>query len=294
MKGPGIVTCAVTCKEPGVYGTLGKSDAANFPGGRWSTANWADTSGNLWLYGGYGYDANGVLGLLNDLWEYDISNNQWTWMGGSSTLSSSRIRVNHGLRNSAAVCRRKQTRLPLGKRQLADGGGHFWLFGGEGYYSVGVPGTFNDLWEFDPSRNEWAWMGGSDTAGNDCGSGNCLQPGVYGTPGVPAAGNIPGSRNFAATWTDANGHLWLFGGSIPGTQISYLNDLWEYYPSTNEWAWMGGNSTVDQPGVYGAPEFRQPATFRRPLLHGELDGRERPALALRGPGLCTPTTVKAI
>ncbi len=253
MKGPGIVTCAVTCKEPGVYGTLGKPDDANFPGGRWSTASWTDTSGNLWLYGGDGYDANGELGLLNDLWKYDIANNQWTWMGGSSTLSNSDQGQPPVYGNLGTFAAANNPGGRWASASWTDGGGHFWLFGGEGDYSVGVPGTFNDIWEFDPSRNEWAWMGGSDTAGNDCGSGNCLQPGVYGTPGVPAAGNNPGSRDFSATWADANGHLWLFGGSIPGIHISYLNDMWEYYASTNEWAWMDGSSTVDQSGVYGAP-----------------------------------------
>ena len=39
------------------------------------------------------------------------------------------------------------------------------------------------------------------------------QPGVYGTLGTPAAGNIPGGRLDAASWTDDNGNLWLFGGS---------------------------------------------------------------------------------
>jgi hypothetical protein len=61
-------------------------------------------------------------------------------------------------------------------------------------------------------------------------------------------GNIPSGRSGAVSWTDAKGNLWLFGGSSysrNGIQ-SYLNDLWEFNPSTNEWAWMGGASVANQ------------------------------------------------
>jgi hypothetical protein len=80
--------------------------------------------------------------------------------------------------------------------------------------------------------NEWAWMGGSSNTVN--------QPGVYGTLGTPAPGNIPGDRGATANWTDNQGNFWLFGGDgidSAGTGGS-LNDLWEFNPSTREWAWM--------------------------------------------------------
>jgi len=83
---------------------------------------------------------------------------------------------------------------------------------------------------------QWTWMGGSSTA---------RAPGVYGTQGIPAAGNIPGGRDSASGWTGSNGNFWLFGGSPD------FNDLWEFNPSTNEWAWMGGSSTGGAAGVYG-------------------------------------------
>ena len=57
--------------------------------------------------------------------------------------------------------------------------------------------------------------------------------GTYGSLGMPAAGNTPGSRIGAASWTDHNGNLWLFGGygyALPNSPY-YLNDLWEYEPS---------------------------------------------------------------
>jgi len=32
--------------------------------------SWSDASGNLWLFGGEGFDSTGTEGTLNDLWEY--------------------------------------------------------------------------------------------------------------------------------------------------------------------------------------------------------------------------------
>ena len=53
--------------EPGGYGATGIVGAGNIPGGRNGAASATDSSGNFWLVGGFGYDANGTLGLLNDL-----------------------------------------------------------------------------------------------------------------------------------------------------------------------------------------------------------------------------------
>src|ERR1035438_10129986 len=48
-----------------------------------------------------------------------------------------------------------------------DVNGNLWLFGGEGVDSAGTVGGLNDLWAFNPSGNQWAWMGGSNTVGSD-------------------------------------------------------------------------------------------------------------------------------
>ena len=252
MSGSSTISCGVNgCGQPGVYGTLGTPAVGNVTGAREYASSWIDSSGNLWLYGGMGFDANGNYGLLNDLWEFHPSTNLWAWMGGSST----NLPNGEGQPPAYGTQGEYAAGNNPGGLFLAttwtDNSGHFWLFGGDGYYSTGVSGTFNDLWEFNPAINEWAWMNGSSTAGSNCPGGGCVHPGVYGALGTPAAGNNPGSRSSAASWTDGGGHLWLFGGSVTGPRLTYLDDLWEFYPSTNEWAWMGGSSTVDQAGVYG-------------------------------------------
>ena len=231
--------------QPGVYGTQGSPADGNVPGGRWSANAWTDSSGNLWLFGGNGFDSTDTAGFLNDVWEFNTSTREWAWMGGSSTVPGTgegQPGVYGALGTPAAG------NVPGGRQRASswtDSSGNLWLFGGYGPDSAGTFGYLNDLWEFNPSTREWTWMGGSGTVG---------QPGVYGALGTPAAGNVPGGRAAATRWTDSSGNFWLFGGYVvylPLGNGGYLNDLWEFNPSTREWTWMGGSGTVGQPGVYG-------------------------------------------
>jgi N-acetylneuraminic acid mutarotase len=246
--------------QPGVYGTLGTPAAGNIPGGRTSASSWTDSKGNFWLFGGMGYSSpliNGALypGYLNDVWEFDPSTNEWTWMGGSNATGyGSGYPGVYGTLGAPA-----SGNMPGGRYEASswtDSHGNFWLLGGLGYDAADNKGDLNDLWEFTPSTNEWTWMGGSSTV-----SVNLAYPGVYGTLGTPAPGNIPGSRYTGSAWTDSTDRLWLFGGQGDDAlgHWGYLNDVWEFDPSTNEWTWMGGSSTVPptsggsggQSGVYG-------------------------------------------
>ena len=234
--------------QPGVYGTQGQPSAANIPGGRLGAVSWTDKVGNLWLFGGGGFDSTETFGLLNDLWEFDPSTNEWTWVSGSNTIpafNGGQPGI-YGQQGTPAA-----TNIPGGRSGAlgtTDANGNLWLFGGAGFDAAGTNGNLNDLWEFSPSTGEWTWVGGSSTLG-----ANGTVPGVYGTLGSLTAGSFPGSRNNGAAWTGKDGSLWLFGGyggSTPA-QFGDLNDLWRYVPSTNQWAWMGGSSTTLQPGVYG-------------------------------------------
>jgi hypothetical protein len=70
-----------TVSKNGVYGTLGMPAGSNVPGGRQAPVTWIDAFGNLWLFGGNGFDSDGSFLPLNDLWKF--SGGQWTWMSGS-------------------------------------------------------------------------------------------------------------------------------------------------------------------------------------------------------------------
>ena len=62
---------ASTVDEMGVYGIKGTPAAGNVPGARSASISWRDAAGDLWLFGGYGYDCIGSAGRLNDLWSYE-------------------------------------------------------------------------------------------------------------------------------------------------------------------------------------------------------------------------------
>ena len=244
------------CGEPGVYGTLGKPDAANSPGGRQAAASWTDKSGNLWLFGGYGLDANGTEGYLNDIWEFTPATNEWTWRGGNSTM----LCLYCGQRGIYGTLGEPAGRNIPGSREQAaywtDNTGNFWLFGGDGCDYKGNEGYLSDLWEFTPATNEWTWVNGLESVpGFEWGNA-----GVYGDLGIPDSGNDPGSRAGASTWASESGELWLFGGF--GFDINQnptdLNDLWKFNPSTREWTWMSGG-TEGGPGYYGALGTPAPA-----------------------------------
>lgn len=251
--------------QSGVYGTLGTPAPGNIPGARVGAATWTDQSGYLWLFGGDGVGTVAVS--FNDLWQFNPATNEWAWMGGSNsgagmpvygTLGQFAPGNSPGYHSYAAT--------------WTDRAGNLWLFGGDGEASNGGA-ALNDLWEFTPATNQWAWMGGSNilscyteypTPGSAPEQVCSPPPGVYGSLGTPAPGNIPGGRAAAASWIDSNGVFWLFGGygadATGGS--SYLNDLWRFDPTTNQWAWMGGGSTIPfttsgldpvsgAPGVYG-------------------------------------------
>jgi len=262
------------CGQPGVYGTLGTAAPGNVPGGRTTAASWIDNSGNFWLFGGYGFGAafTGSDGELNDLWMYNPTTNEWTWMAGNTSDGNNSASAIPGVYGTLGTP--TAGNLPGGRDSASsstDRSGNFWLFGGNGYDSVGACGILNDLWEFNPSSHEWTWMSGANTAPVDCTG----QPGVYGTLGTPAAGNVPGGREGAASWIDESGNFWLFGGyGVPGNGYGdYLNDLWKFDLSSMEWTWMSGSSTfdpdcppLDANGIMIPCQY----TFGQPGMYGDL------------------------
>lgn len=249
--------------KTGIYGTEGTAQSTNVPGARSEAATWTDGSGNLWLFGGSGYDSvgtliSGAVPQLNDLWKFTVATGQWTWMSGSNTAAKSGV---YGTMGTAAA-----TNVPgarAGACHWTDNAGNLWLFGGDGYDSAGTNGFLNDLWMYNPGAGQWTWVAGSSKAN---------QPSVYGTEGTPASTNVPGARSQAACWIDAAGNFWVFGGNgtvTPSTaSINLFDDLWEY--SAGQWTWVGGSATAGEPGTYGPldnfapgnlPDARYPAAW---------------------------------
>lgn len=239
-----------TSGATGSYGVLGTSASTNVPGARDSCGSWRDSSGRLWVFGGFGYDSTGTDdSILNDLWMFDPSTNEWTWMSGSMLANQAGI---YGVKGSPAP-----ENVPGARYRPASwvgSGGKLWLFGGYGKDGAGLTGNLNDLWQFDPATREWTWVSGNDVRD---------MPGIYGAKGTADPANIPGARDAAASWQDATGKFWLFGGTghIALDVVGQLSDLWMYDPTNNQWTWVSGNNTLDQPGLYGTQGTGSPSNI---------------------------------
>ena len=152
-----------------------------------------------------------------------------------------------------------------------DKDGNLWLFGGIGsvFWENDDFSEVDqyDLWKFNSSTKEWAWMSGNSTSicSESTSENNlCGEDGIYGTQGIPAVANIPPSRD---TWQPAGLTPPEISGFWAGLkrettfgQGELCNDFWVFEPGASEWAWMGGNAqfggsgyscTAITPGTYG-------------------------------------------
>lgn len=106
------------------------------------------------------------------------------------------------------------------------GDGQLYLFGG-----TDDSAFLGDLWTFDfakarqddkPSTGHWHYLGGS-RSGNSNGSLTW-----------------PGSRQYATSWTDTQGGLWLWSGfgsrTANDSDGGYLEDLWRYDVDQKRWS----------------------------------------------------------
>jgi N-acetylneuraminic acid mutarotase len=231
--------------ESGIYGTQGVASANNVPPPRDSAVSWTDSSGNLWLFGGEGFISSTANGMFNDLWEFNPTTKEWTWVSGSNTINAKGV---YGTLNLASANNVPGARGSGGSGAAlswTDTGGNFWLFGGSGLDSTGAEGYLNDLWEFNATAKTWTWVGGSKTAN---------AAGVYGAQNVTSVNNVPGARSYAVSWRDNSGNSWLYGGEGYGpTGIANgdLSDLWQFNSTTKQWMWVSGSNAGSVVPVYG-------------------------------------------
>jgi hypothetical protein len=64
VSGPSVASTTL-----GDYGTLGTAATTNQPGIRIFASGWTDTTGHLWMFGGFVNGASGVDDL-NDIWKF--------------------------------------------------------------------------------------------------------------------------------------------------------------------------------------------------------------------------------
>lgn len=204
----------------GNYGVKGVAALSNVPPARYQAAYWKDLDGNFWVFGGVNFN-NSVMTIYNDLWKFDITIKQWTWVHGPQAASN--VSGQYGTMGISSPLNIPPARS-WGANCWTGIDGKLYLFGGFGSQD------FNDLWQYDIPSNEWTWIGGSALGG--------VLP-SYGTKGVAAASNNPGSRAECKSGWTINNQLWLFGGQ---SLVQTMNDLWKFDLNTNLWTWESGEN----------------------------------------------------
>ncbi|MBP6455136.1 MAG: gliding motility-associated C-terminal domain-containing protein [Chitinophagaceae bacterium] len=229
-----------TTNPSGVYGTKGVPSPLNYPDAIGFGSNcWTDSAGFLWLFGG----AGGVNPNCDNLWKYNTTTNEWTWVNGSGIGGNTTGAV-YGTKGVYA-----STNSPNGLQEVKSGwviGNELWMFGG-----MGQMGTSNNLWSYNISTDQWAWQSG----------GQGVSTGNFGTKGVSSPTNLPPGRGSYTKWKDGKNNLFIFGGidfSITGMR----NDVWKFDMLTKEWTWVSGTNVIDDPGTF--PNYCDPKVTEIP------------------------------
>lgn len=229
--------CIQTSSSTLSYGTKGVFSPTNNPGNRLYGIPFVDAAGNLYLYGG---NAN------NELWKFDITLQQWAWIGGYNTTTN-----NNGL--SGAIGVESPDYIPSryisGDAVLGDDG-MIYLYGA---YTVSVNSSTynvrNELWRYNPTNNQWSVIYKNNFNTGSISSYTLGQN--VGQVGVESPSNCPGmvSDYFSCF---ANNCVWLFEGylGIPSTSVdSFSNKVWKYNLSSSQWTCVKAPNTIA--AIYG-------------------------------------------
>jgi gliding motility-associated-like protein len=226
----------------GNYGVLGIPADSNQPCSRYQAAYWKDKQGNFWVFGGVTYKTPPNL-EGNDMWRFNPTTNQWTWMNGPKLNAD--VNGEFGIKGIPSSLNYPSAR-GWGVNCWTDTNGMLWLYGGYGSDSAGNRGDLSDLWQYNPNTNQWTWMAGKSLL---------YERTNYGSLGVYADSVTPGSlQEVKSSWVTKDNRFFTFGGKH-FNYFTYgyetINDIWEFSTSTNQWRWVKGDTTITTTGNYG-------------------------------------------
>ena len=138
-----------------------------------------------------------MLGYLNDLWRYRVSDKSWTWMSGSNIVDQVGVYGEKGVADESNVPGARSAAAVWfdGTKQ------ELWLFGGASYTDYL---SYNDMWVYRVNDETWTWVAGTDLVHHI---------GVYGEKGVFSADFIPASRDtHLVLYDNSTQQIWMFGG----------------------------------------------------------------------------------
>ncbi len=204
------------------YGTKGVFAATNCPGARFNSIAFTDSSGNLYMMAGGGYQ-------INDLWKYDISLQQWAWVSGYSNNTGVLGALGPiGLASPNYFPASRLDAMPI----LANDG-MIYIYGGYPTFTTGSDYRSN-LWRYNPNTNAWTLLYNKTTTGQ-----------VVGQVGVESTSNHPGAMSGYTSWFYDNS-LWLFGGtSVNSTDANAVQKkVWKFNLATQMWVCVKNPSSA--------------------------------------------------
>ncbi|MCP9747818.1 kelch repeat-containing protein [Lacihabitans sp. CS3-21] len=198
------------------------------PEGRKGASTWVDKNGDLWMFGGRGFDN---VSNYDQMWHFSAKKNTWILMGGSDKTNQ-KNNVSIKKENSAGS-------LPgarYGSAFWTDKDGNFWMFGGSVYSNDKAKDSYlADLWQFDFNKKTWILVAGP----------------IEEDPKVSPSdkedfGRIPSARAQASSWYNSNNNsLYIYGGyglDPKALGDGGLSDLWQFDIIAKRWILLKGKS----------------------------------------------------
>ncbi|HEY1056627.1 MAG TPA: kelch repeat-containing protein [Emticicia sp.] len=114
--------------------------------------------------------------------------------------------------------------------------GNVYIFGGLGIDNNLNVGTFADLWQFNAKNLVWKNLSGSrdiEKFNKDT------------KKKLAVTATTPSPRQSAATWTDKQGNLYMFGGNT-GMLDEYLSDFWIFDIKKQNWTQLSNSKELNK------------------------------------------------
>lgn len=169
------------------------------------------SSHQLFLYG-LGHENSGF-------WVFDLDIHQWKCLEPDDSI------VNWGEMGVFSDSNNPGERENNGIT-WTDNSGNLYLLNGSG-------NSYNDLWKYDISLNQWAWIDGyNNSSGTNGNSGEI---------GIESSDFFPSHRNYASAISDGNSYVYIYGGAGGAWGNVKRTDLWRYNTNNNSWTLLYKN-----------------------------------------------------
>lgn|GEM_PF-2093592 len=240
---------------PASHGQKSLPSATNQPPARSDACGWTDPDGNLWLFGG----TTSSLGALstpncwNDLWKFDITIRQWTWISGSDSQNAPN--------QLTAPAHPSSREVPaIWPDPLT---GDVLLYGGHGSIQEAAPVTgdypLSDLWLWTHATQTWSRIHGNSSYA------------------MINAGTRPPPTYLARAWRSPEGLCYLHPEQGESSEYRFYDGTWQYDPATATWTKQVPSSSDASPGsaILNTPSSHAGATWQgidgTAWFHGGID-----------------------